>query len=157
MAEKIWPDRCEDCYNRKPLTKYSGPLVSTGREHEFCQECLSARAEEHALGKEMRHVGIPADVLGTSWVELPEFTAECGGHQPLQIEAKYRRPDDLSRAEELGGEIRFRIKSGNPLPLWLPGGVLFLATPAVLRNISGYALSSAKHMARIALPSWTIL
>lgn len=129
MAERIWAGRCEDCYDKKPLETYCGPLLPPGTtEAELCAECLEVRHRGQLPGTEPPPLGLQPEPDGTAWTDAPTFTAMVGGEQ-MTVEVKFLIGDSAA-----AGLVRLRFNGqGN----WLAGG-------AFSPNAQ-YALSSARH------------
>ena len=142
-------DRCADCFSvNRGLWEYEGLATPSSKRVHLCKECLASRRKELAAGKEVRPVGIPADISTAVWVDLPDVTIQVkpqAGGGTIVVKAKFRKPTVVNPGDDDGGEVRYKLPD---LDSWLAAGILFLDTPAIRRNMDGYALASVKHSLR---------
>ncbi len=127
MAEFIWKDRCMDCYGIEK-TLLCCPLslvpIEAQKEEEnilLCEKCINIREEDVALGKEMRPLGIPADIENAEWVEIGMIKIvpkKDVSDQNISVKVLY----EVSRLESPttldGGRMRYKI---GDRAIWFPG------------------------------------
>jgi len=140
MAERIWKDRCEDCYNKRELDGYAGVLLPPGETAELCAACAEVRAKEHAEGKEPRAIGLLPAGEDAEWMDLPQLVVTSPGGK-AEVKVKYLRP--LVDDAENGGEIRLQFPDQSK---WLAGGDL---DPEVFGASPPGALAEAKSRLRL--------
>ncbi|MEN9614119.1 MAG: hypothetical protein RLZZ347_426 [Candidatus Parcubacteria bacterium] len=116
MSERIWNDRCMDCYNKRPITLYSSQFLPVEIRVELCSECIARREEDVRLGKEPALVGLPTFA---EWVAGPSLTVRVSGEE-VRVALRY------VNTGELAGLARLQFAGQS---LWLPAGC-FSTSPA---------------------------
>jgi hypothetical protein len=128
MAKRIWPNKCEDCYDEKKLLTCTGDLVPNGASAELCEECAERRRARVATGLPPDPIGLPA--LGT-WQDVGSITVLLQDGTRVYVMVKF-----LCDGEDVG-IARLKFQGQNK---WMAAGA-FCRSPIP-------ALSSAKHFLR---------
>lgn len=124
MSNRIWVDRCEDCYDKKVLHVCRNDIIPAGLTAELCRDCIKLRVALRIKGIEQPPLGL---LMEGTWTDAGTLTVVCGDER---IAAAIKFLSDGANK----GIIRLRFDNK---PRWLAAGV-FGTSPQ-------RALSEARH------------
>lgn len=127
MAERIWNDRCEDCFDKNDLKVCGGDLVPDGGSAELCDACIAQRRSLQVGGSSPVPIGLLMD--GT-WVDIAPITVIFRDGERISVAVKFLTNSPM-------GIVRLQLPNQKR---WLAAGT-FGTSP-------GRAISEARHFLR---------
>ncbi len=131
MAERIWKDRCEDCYSsRAKLGTYSGNPIPDGISVELCEKCIGQRSDKFARGEEPLPIGL---LMSGTWIDTQPVVVVFQDGKRISVGVKF-----LSDTSDRG---IIRLQFPNQLK-WLAGGVFGYSPKYAISEVQSHLRQS---------------